>query len=213
MLRKVFRIIAKSLKKSRLSSISDSFLDSTSKIESGSSFVSSTMGRHSFCGYDCDILHTSIGSFTSIANQVVVGGVNHPMKWAAMSPVFYAGRDSVKKKFSKHLLDIPPKTTIGNDVWIGRSAIVLSGVSVANGAVVGAGSIVTKDVPAYAIVVGNPAKIIRYRFDMDTINCLESSKWWELGDAELSSIAFCIKDPMKFALAAQAFRSLKDNTL
>ncbi len=213
MLRKLFRIIAKSLKKSRLSSISDSFLDSTSKIESGSSFVSSKMDRYSFCGYDCDILHASIGSFTSIANQVVVGGADHPMRWAAMSPVFYAGRDSVKKKFSKHLLDTPPRTIIGNDVWIGRSAIVLSGVSVANGAVVGAGSVVTKDVPAYAIVAGNPAKIIRYRFDIDTINCLESSKWWELGDAELSSIAFCIKDPMKFALAAQDLRSQKNITL
>lgn len=211
MLLKIIRIIAKGLKKSRLSSISNSYLDSTSKIESGSSFVSSTMDRYSFCGYDCDILHASIGSFTSIANQVVVGGVNHPMEWAAMSPVFYAGRDSVKKKFSKHHLDTPYKTIIGNDVWIGRSAIVLSGVNVANGAIVGAGSIVTKDVPAYAIVAGNPAKIIRYRFDIDTINCLENSKWWELDDAELLSIAEYIKDPIKFTLAVQALRSQKDN--
>jgi acetyltransferase-like isoleucine patch superfamily enzyme len=185
------------LKKSRLSSISNSYIDSSSKIESGTSFVSSIMDRYSFCGYDCEILHASIGSFTSIANHVVVGGIDHPMEWAAMSPVFYAGRDSIKKKFSKHLLTPAPKTIIGNDVWIGRSAVILSGVRVANGAVVGAGSIVTKDVPAYAIVAGNPAKII------------ESTRWWELNDLELSNVACYIRDPIKFGLAVQALRSGK----
>jgi acetyltransferase-like isoleucine patch superfamily enzyme len=211
MLHEFIRIIAKGLKKGRLSSISNSCVHPTSKIESGSSFVTSTMGRYSFCGYDCDIFHATIGSFTSIANQVVIGGANHPMGWASMSPVFYAGRDSVKKKFSKHYLDMTPETIIGNDVWIGRSAIILSGVNVGNGAVVGAGSIVTKNVPAYAVVVGNPARIIRYRFDVNTINCLESAKWWELEDGDLSSIAFCVKDPIKFTLAVEDLRSQKDN--
>lgn len=204
MLRKLFRIIAKSLKKSRLSSISDSFIDSTSKIESGSSFVSSKMDRYSFCGYDCDILHASIGSFTSIANQVVVGGVDHPMHWVAMSPVFYKGRDSVKKKFSEHLLDAAPKTIIGNDVWIGRSAIILAGVSIGNGAVVGAGSIVTKDVPAYAVVVGNPARIIRFRFDVETIKNLEESQWWNWSDDKISGLAYLVTEPTKFISAIQS---------
>ena len=70
--------------------------------------------------------------------------------------------------------------TIGHDVWIGTRAIVLDGITVGNGAVIAANSVVTKDVPPYAIVAGVPAKIIKYRFNDDKINKLNDSKWWEL---------------------------------
>lgn len=189
---------AKTLKKARFSAIRNSKIHSTSKIESGTSFVASFMDRHSFCGYDCDFYHANIGSFTSIANNVVVGGARHPMEWVGMSPVFYAGRDSVKAKFSQHSLDNPPKTFIGNDVWIGRSAIILSGVNIGNGAVVGAGSVVTRDVPSYAIVAGNPAKLIRYRFETSVIEELERIKWWNFSETQLLELAKYIKDPAKF---------------
>lgn len=115
-----------------------------------------------------------------------------------MSPVFYRGRDSIAKKFSAFDLDCPVATTIGNDVWIGDSAIILSGVTVGNGAVIGAGSIVTHNVPAYCIVAGNPAKPIRYRFDANTIADLEKISWWNLEDNLLEQLAAHIKSPRVF---------------
>ena len=71
------------------------------------------------------------------------------------------------------------KTIVENDVWIGYGAIVLDGIKISNGAIIGAGSIVTKDIPPYAIAVGIPAKIIKYRFDNNKIDKLIKSSWWD----------------------------------
>lgn len=191
-------LISKSFKKLRLFSQVGSSLDKTAKVESGSSIHHSTLGRYSFCGYDCDIFYSNIGAFTSIANDVVIGGARHPMEWVGMSPVFYEGRDSIRKKFSQHTLPPPQITEIGNDVWIGRSAIIISGLRIGNGSVVGAGSVVTKDVPPYAVVAGNPARIIRYRFTPEIIQSLEDSAWWLLDDDSLEYLAIHIKDPIQF---------------
>jgi acetyltransferase-like isoleucine patch superfamily enzyme len=187
-------LIAKFFKKIRLSAIKNSIIHKSSKVESGTLFYNSEMGKYSYCGYDCEIINAKIGNFTSIANNVVIGGANHPMDWVGMSPVFYEGRDSITKKFSKFKLDEPKVCHIGNDVWIGRSSIVLSGVSISDGAVIGAGSVVTKDVPSYAIVAGNPAKFIRSRFDDETINQLIKIKWWSFSDSKLQSIAHTYND-------------------
>ncbi|RUX91838.1 CatB-related O-acetyltransferase [Mesorhizobium sp. M7D.F.Ca.US.004.03.1.1] len=76
-------------------------------------------------------------------------------------------------------------TEIGNDVWIGRRAIIMPGITIGDGAVVGAGSIVTKDVAPYAIVAGNPAKLIRNRFTDDQIARLLAIRWWEWSDEKI----------------------------
>lgn len=175
-------------KKTRLSSVKNSLVHGTSKVESGSVFYNSSMDKHSFCGYNCEIVNTEIGCFTSIANNVVSGGGRHPMEWVSMSPVFYKGRDSVKAKFSEHNRRGVKKVVIGNDVWIGHSAILLQGVTVGHGAVVGAGSVVTKSVPPYAIVAGNPAKIIRYRFTDEIIKGILLSSWWDMPDDDLKKM-------------------------
>jgi len=191
-------LVSKTLKKLRLAAVIDSQVHATAKVESGTSFVSSRMGRYSFCGYDCDIAHCAIGSFTSIASGVVVGGARHPMEWASMSPVFYKGRDSVTRKFAEHPLPPPASVEIGHDVWIGRSAIILPGVKVGNGAVVGAGAVVTRDVPPYAIAVGSPAKVIRYRFDPELIARLEHVRWWECSDERLAMLGETVIDVEAF---------------
>src|SRR6185312_1217704 len=98
----ILYILSKVLKKIRGSSIINSKIDKTSKVESGSHIVNTTFDRYSFCGYDCEIVNCDIGSFCSIANNVKIGGGMHPMQWVSMSPVFYEGRDSIKAKFSKH---------------------------------------------------------------------------------------------------------------
>lgn len=190
--------LAKLLKKARLAAIKDSDVHPTSKVEPGTAFVRSSMGKHSFCGYDCEISHARIGSYTSIANGVIIGGGRHPMEWVGMSPVFYEGRDSVRKKFSEHARVPPREVVIGHDVWIGRSAIILPGVSIGHGAVVGAGAVVTKAVPPYAIVAGNPARVLRYRFAEDVIARLLAIEWWQMDEAELERLAAHFTDVEAF---------------
>ena len=191
----LIRLIAfKLLKKAKLTAVRNSVIHPTSKLEAGTLFYSSRMERYSFCGYNCEIVQSDIGSFTSIANEVVLGGGRHPMEWVAMSPVFYEGRDSVKAKFSEHARPPGKRVVVGHDVWIGRSAIVLPGVTIGTGAVVGAGAIVTKDVPPYAIVAGNPARLIRYRFDESTVQRLLATAWWDFPEERLKRLGPLVKD-------------------
>lgn len=189
---------SKFLKKARGSAVTRSLIDRSSKIEPGSLVVNSTMDRHSFCGYDCELNHCDVGRFCSIANGVIVGGSRHPLEWVGMSPVFYAGRDSVKAKFSTYEPSPIKRTTILNDVWIGRNALIAQGVRIGNGAVIGMGSVVTRDVDDYAIVGGSPARLIRYRFDEAIIQRLLEISWWEFSDEQLQRYAVYFRDPVEF---------------
>ena len=116
-----------------------------------------------------------IGRYCSFASDIHYFGANHPMDSVSTSAIFY----------NQSMNDLPVQDVkrseliIGNDVWIGSHVLITSSCkNIGTGAVVGAGSIVTKDVPPYAIVAGNPAKIIRFRFDEKTIEDLLESKWW-----------------------------------
>ncbi|MFN7015357.1 MAG: CatB-related O-acetyltransferase [Bacteroidia bacterium] len=187
-------IYAKLLKKARSSAVLNSELHPTAAIESGSSFINSKLGKHSFCGYDCEIVNTEIGNYVSIANNVIIGGAMHPMDWVSMSPVFYKGRDSVRKKFSEFERAADKKTVIGSDVWIGNYALIKQGITVGTGSVLGMGSVLTKDVGPYEIWAGSPAKFIRKRFDNETIEILLKSEWWLLPDDELQKLAHTFND-------------------
>ena len=199
------------LKKARGVAIANSVVHSTSKIEAGSQFINSCMGKYSFCGYDCKILNCEIGSFCSIADGVIVGGAMHPIEWVSTSPVFYYGRDSVKKKFSEHKRDIEKKTVIGNDVWIGDRATIKAGVTIGDGAVIGMGSIVTKNVGSYEIWAGNPARLIRERFDDEVIDELLKIRWWELEEDVIQELAEFVKNPSVFIEKYILRENIKDN--
>ena len=189
---------AKLCKKIRGSAITNSKIHKTSKVEAGSNILNTTFDRYSFCGYDCAIVNCEIGAFCSISNNVIIGGARHPMEWVSMSPVFYSGRDSVTEKFSVHHRVEEVRTYIGNDVWIGEKVLIKSGVKIGDGAVIGMGSVVTKDVQPYNIVVGSPAKVIRKRFDDNTINKLLEIRWWEFDDRRLHKYAKYITCPEEF---------------
>jgi acetyltransferase-like isoleucine patch superfamily enzyme len=119
-----------------------------------------------------------VGKYTSIAKGVCIYSRNHPYMNLSTSPIFYSANMS-RGKLKNDLIPYG-KLTIGNDVWIGQYAVILPSVHyIGDGAVIGAGSIVTKDVPDYAIVAGNPGKILKYRFDDETINRLKELKWWD----------------------------------
>jgi len=168
----------------------NSIIHKTAKINSGATIVDSTIGRYTYTCYDDEIVNCEIGQFCSISDEVVIGGAEHPIDWVSTSPVFQSVKHSgPKRKFSEFDFDGIKKTVIGNDVWIGRRAIIKAGVTVGDGAVVGSSSVVTKDVPPYAIVGGVPAKILKYRFDDETIAKLLKSKWWDLSDEELKKRA------------------------
>jgi acetyltransferase-like isoleucine patch superfamily enzyme len=194
----ILYILSKILKKIRIPSVYKSSIDPSSKIEAGSSVINTNFARHSFCGYDCNIINADIGGFCSIANRVSVGGASHPIHFVSSSPVFLSHKDSVKEKFANHDYLPSIRTKIESDVWIGDGAFIKAGVSIGVGAVVGMGSVVTKDVPPYAIVAGNPARIIRYRFNKDMIDALIKSQWWNASDSELLEIGKNFDNPVEF---------------
>ena len=118
-----------------------------------------------------------VGRYVSIGKGVRVITQNHPIDHLSTHPYFYERALGV---IDRDLL-VPATTVIGNDVWIGHNALVLPGCNrIGNGAIVGAGAVVTKPVPDYAIVAGNPARIIRYRFSADIIAALLEQQWGEM---------------------------------
>lgn len=114
-----------------------------------------------------------IGRFCSIGNGVIIGHdrAGHPLDWVSTHPFSHSGTHlNYSSRFEP--------ARVGHDVWIGRDAMILEGVEVGTGAVIAARSVVTKDVPPYAIVAGSPAKIIRYRHSEEIIQGLLDSHWW-----------------------------------
>ena len=120
-----------------------------------------------------------IGKFVQIANgvQIITSSANHQMDGFSTFPFAVFGEPWSSNYEPKW----PNKgdTMIGNDVWIGHEALIMPAVSIGDGAIIASRSVVTKDVPPYSIVAGNPAKIIRYRFDDVTIASLLKIKWWD----------------------------------
>ena len=127
-----------------------------------------------------------IGAFCSISWGVTIGAGGHPME-AASTHFFWIPPEASQRRM--------PPTKIGNDVWIGCNATVVSGVTIGDGAVVGAGAVVTHDVPPYGIVVGVPARLLRYRFDEGIRAELQGLRWWTWSDTVLEDAKNAFDDP------------------
>lgn len=135
----------------------------------------------------------TIGRFCSIGGNVtIILGAGHRLDWVTTYPMHAAIRGSLD--MTNYVPLEKGDVTIGNDVWVGEGAMILGEVTIGDGAVIGARSVVTKDVAPYAIVAGNPARTIRMRFDDDIVEALLKIRWWdwtaekiELHAAELCS--------------------------
>ena len=130
-----------------------------------------------------------IGKFVAIARGVefVMNGANHMLDCLTTYPFEIIDEF---KGLSRPFGDRENRgdTVVGNDVWIGQKATILPGVHIGDGAIIGANAVVTKDVPPYAVAVGNPAVIKKYRFDKETINLLLELKWWDKDIEEIKKL-------------------------
>ena len=119
---------------------------------------------------------TRIGRYCSIARTARILDANHPIDALTTQPFLYEARHGV---IDADRID-PPWLEIGDDVWISHNATITPGCkAIGRGAIIGAGAVVTRDVPAYAVMAGQPARKLRDRFDAETIAAIEASRWWE----------------------------------
>lgn len=149
---------------------------------SANSKFSGKMGYGSYMSDNCELQGT-IGRFCSIAPNVKCSTGTHPTTRPFLSchPMFFSTRCQNGTTFSdKNYYDeVAKPVTIGNDCWIGTNVFLCDGITIGDGAIVYAGAVVTKDVPPYAIVAGVPAKVIKYRYDEETIKFLLEDKWFD----------------------------------
>lgn len=142
------------------------------------------IGRYSYLNaYSRAERNTVIGRYCSIGHHVILGAGEHPTHFLSTSPAIYQNRKTNRWEVAK-------QTCIGNDVWIGSNAVIKYGVKVGDGAIIGAGAVVVKDVAPYAIVGGVPARLICYRFEKETIEKLWQTAWWQLPHREILRLPF-----------------------
>ena len=136
------------------------------------------IGDMSYTGTDTSIMWAEVGKFCCISRTVDIGGNEHNYLAAAMMPT-YRTKNKLGGAMAKHHDEEP--VVVGNDAWMGQGVAVVrkKGLTIGDGAVIGAGAVVTKSIPPYAIAVGIPAKVIRYRFPENIIERLLKLKWWD----------------------------------
>lgn len=156
----------------------------------------STIGDYSYVGPNSRIIYCNIGKFCSIAGDSAIGMGTHSLNHISTASIFTAPVNGTRIKWTdKQSFEEYKTVNIGNDVWIGQRVLVMGGVSIGHGAVIGAGAVVTKDVPPYAVVGGVPAKVIKYRFSAETINALLDLEWWNLPDELLKGNIELFQEP------------------
>lgn len=165
-----------------------------------------SIGRYTYLQSTAKILFAeengpvSIGQFCSIADGVIIlGAGEHPTHNATTFPL---GDWFSNAKPYRNVGRGP--TRIGNDVWIGVNAVILSGVAVGDGAIVGAGAIVSRDVPPYAVVLGNPAQVTRYRFTPDIVSALQQIRWWDWSKEKIETEMPSLEDNVEAFVARHA---------
>jgi acetyltransferase-like isoleucine patch superfamily enzyme len=167
------------------------------------------VGAYSYM-HNGSLFNASIGRFCSIGKRFTTLQPNHPTDWISTHPFQYQALESIFRSPSESIVYDYEKfeqlkrgssnkkigCNIGNDVWIGSDVTILNGLTIGDGAIIGAGSLVTKNIEPYSIVGGNPAKVIKYRFDNHIVMELLEIKWWLYTLESLSGLPF--DNPVRF---------------
>ncbi|MCW3082655.1 MAG: hexapeptide repeat-containing transferase [Bacteroidetes bacterium] len=183
--------------------ITDSVISDSAKINDHATIIRSTLGESamvgkfskmaysemdtlSYIGEYTIVINSIIKKFTSISWGVTIGPEEHDYKRVTNHSFLYSVK-SFQLTPHKHYSPFEKPCEIGNDVWIGCNSTILRGVKIGDGAVIGANSLVNMDIPPYAIAVGSPAKIIKYRFSEEVIAALLDAQWWNLPTEVISA--------------------------
>lgn len=158
-----------------------------------------SMGSYSYMGAHCNLFNCKLGRFVSIAGNVSIGQTSHPLGYVSTNPMFYGMPFTASNAFcSKRIKKERKMNTVGHDAYLGQGVIIRDSLNIGVGAVVGAGAVVTHDVPPYAVVAGVPAKVIKYRFDETTREALLQSEWWNWPEEKLGELGDLFQDVSKF---------------
>ncbi|HBH83006.1 MAG: hypothetical protein A2X05_18335 [Bacteroidetes bacterium GWE2_41_25] len=173
-----------------VSNINNCEIDDKARVFNNHNLRNVKIGKGTYVAFNANISNTSIGKFCSIGPNLFCGWGYHPTNNViTTSPAFYSTGKHAGFTFSElNKCEERKFITIGNDVFIGMNVTILDGVNIGDGAVIGAGAIVTKDIPPYAVAVGNPIKIIKYRFTQETIDALIATRWWDKDDTVLKEV-------------------------
>lgn len=179
--------IAKMLSKLNLTSKKNCRISKLSRVAEKCQLYNVEMNRYSYIGQSSVVSNARIGQFCSIGGYGQIGGGMHPTDMVSTSPCFLSGKSTAGRNFAQ----IPYKTSetviIDNDVWIGVGVYIKAGVHIGNGAVIGSHAVVTHNIEPYSIVAGVPARVVRKRFDEETIEQLLELKWWDWSEEKLEN--------------------------
>lgn len=157
-------------------------------------------GDYSYCGPSCIIQNAAIGKFSNVAAGVRIGPTRHPIERASLHHFTYRcllyglAETDDEELFAWRR---EQRADIGHDTWLGHGAVIMPGVTVGLGAVVGAAAVVTKDVPSYAVAVGNPARVMRDRFPAQVADALRAIAWWHWPHEKLAAALDDFRQPVE----------------